>query len=94
MNRELIEKEFRATEDYMKISRRLKPAGMEILLNDLQELEDSIQNSGKDITPIVLNVIRDERRKQYSKMKPLVVFKEVLLIIDPQRLSGYWAELP
>ena len=91
MDREKIEKEFRAAEEYVKVS-HLKPAGMEHFLNDLQELENSNSKNIRDITSIVLKVINDSRFKEYCNMKPLVIFKEVCNIIDPSIFGGYWAE--
>lgn len=88
MNCEMIEQDFRAAEDYVKVS-RLKPEGMKHFLNDLKELEIGKK---EDITPVVLKVIDESRFDAKCKMKPLTIFKKVVQIVDPLKYSHFWAE--
>ncbi len=89
MNCDIIEQEFRAAEDYAKV-RRLKPEGMKHFLNDLNELESETQK--EDITPIVLKVINDSRFDDQCKMKPALVFRIIVKLVDPLKVSHWWAD--
>lgn len=87
MDREKIEQEFRAAEDYAKV-RRISRAAMYLFLQDLQELE----KDNEDITKTVQNVINNVRLAPNCDMKPITVYIEVVKIVDPSKISHFWAD--
>lgn len=89
MNCEIIEQDFRAAEEYAKV-RHVKPEGMKLFLDDLKtlELESSIEN----ITEIVQKIINESRFDRKCKMLPSVIFKKVLEVADPKKLSHWYAD--
>ncbi|WP_406043689.1 hypothetical protein [Succinimonas sp.] len=89
MKCETIEQDFRAAEDYAKV-RHIKPAAMNLFLDDLQDLETETKT--EDITAIVQKVIKESRFDPLCDMKPLTIFQKVVQIVDPLKFSHWWAD--